>query len=117
MAKLSTHVLDTVAGIPAAGIPFRLERIEPGQHLELKRGVTNIDGRSDGLLLSAEEMQVGCYELHFEVSDYFRKRGVSVSDPPFFDVVTLRFAIADPTANYHLPLLVSPWSYSTYRGS
>ncbi len=117
MAKLSTHVLDTAAGIPAAGMSYRLQRITAAGALLLKSGVTNTDGRNEGLLLNAEEMQAGSYELHFEVAAYFRKQGTPQSEPPFLDVVTLRFGIADVTANYHVPLLVSPWSYSTYRGS
>jgi 5-hydroxyisourate hydrolase len=117
MAKLSTHVLDTAAGVPAAGMAFRLERIDPDARIDLKRGVTNADGRSEGPLLDASEMQVGNYELHFEVAAYFRQRGVAQDQPSFLDVVTLRFGIADAAGNYHVPLLVSPWSYSTYRGS
>lgn len=117
MAKLSTHVLDTAAGIPAAGMGFRLDRIAPGERTVLKSGITNADGRNDGLLLTAEEMQAGTYELHFDVAAYFGLQGVKQSEPPFLDVVTLRFGIADPAGNYHVPLLVSPWSYSTYRGS
>ena len=117
MGKLSTHVLDTAAGIPAAGMAFRLERIATDGRAELTRGITNADGRSDALLLDAAQMQTGCYELHFEVAAYFHSRGVAQSEPPFLDNVTLRFGIADAAANYHVPLLVSPWSYSTYRGS
>lgn len=117
MGKLSTHVLDTAAGVPAAGVAFRLERVEPGLRVELRRGVTNGDGRNDGPLLTGAEMAVGIYELHFEVADYFKQQGAAVPEPPFLDVVTLRFGIADPAGNYHVPLLVSPWSYSTYRGS
>ncbi|GAB2181704.1 hypothetical protein DLREEDagrD3_19270 [Denitratisoma sp. agr-D3] len=117
MAKLSTHVLDTAAGVPAAGMAFSLERIDVAGPTLLKRGVTNGDGRNDGPLLTAEEMQVGRYELHFDVAAYFKARGVPQSEPPFLDVVTLRFAIADVNGSYHVPLLVSPWSYSTYRGS
>lgn len=117
MAKLSTHVLDTAAGTPAAGVVFRLERVAPGPRVELKWGVTNHDGRNDGPLLAGEEMQAGIYELHFEVAPYFRGQGLALPEPPFLDVVTLRFGIADPGGSYHVPLLVSPWSFSTYRGS
>jgi len=117
MAKLTTHVLDTAAGIPAAGVAFRLQQVLAGSRRLLVAGVTNSDGRGDAPLLDHETMAVGSYELEFEVAAYFRQRGASQSDPPFLDVVTLRFGIADPTANYHVPLLVSPWSYSTYRGS
>jgi len=117
MSQLTTHVLDTAAGVPAAGVAFRLERIDASARVELARGMTNADGRSAAPLLGPQQMQSGRYELHFEVADYFRSRGVAQSEPPFLDVVTLRFAIADPAAKYHVPLLVSPWSYSTYRGS
>lgn len=117
MAKLSTHVLDTAAGVPAAGMVYRLERLAPGPRTELARGTTNADGRSDGPLLDAVQLRSGCYELHFAVADYYRARGVALPEPPFLDVVTVRFGIADAGASYHVPLLVSPWSYSTYRGS
>lgn len=117
MARLSTHVLDTAAGVPAAGMAFRLERVDAGQRLELMRGSTNADGRSEGPLLDAAHMRSGRYELHFEVAAYYRARGVALPEPPFLEVVTLRFGIADADASYHVPLLVSPWSYSTYRGS
>jgi 5-hydroxyisourate hydrolase len=117
MGKLSTHVLDTAAGLPAAGMAYRLERIAPGLRTELTRGVTNASGRSDGPLLGPAQLQIGNYELHFEVAAYFGSRGVALAEPPFLDVVTLRFGIADSGADYHVPLLVSPWSYSTYRGS
>jgi len=117
MGKLSTHVLDTAAGLPAAGIAYRLERTAPGPRTELTRGVTNANGRNDAPLLGPAQLQAGCYELHFDVADYFRARGVALAEPPFLDVVTLRFGVADAGADYHVPLLVSPWSYSTYRGS
>jgi len=117
MGKLSTHVLDVAAGLPAAGIAYRLERVAPGPRAELTRGVTDANGRSDGPLLGPAQLQSGSYELHFEVAAYFRTRGAALADPPFLDVVTLRFGIADADADYHVPLLVTPWSYSTYRGS
>jgi 5-hydroxyisourate hydrolase len=117
MGKLSTHVLDTAAGLPAAGMAYRLERTAPGTRTELQRGVTNENGRSDSPLLEQAQLPIGNYELHFEVAAYFRARGVALAEPPFLDVVTLRFGIADSDADYHVPLLVSPWSYSTYRGS
>ena len=115
MGKLSTHVLDTAAGLPAAGIAYRLELAAPGPRTELARGVTNANGRTDSPLLG--QLQVGSYELHFEVAAYFRAQGLVMTEPPFLDVVTLRFGIADTAADYHVPLLLSPWSYSTYRGS
>lgn len=117
MAKLSTHVLDTAAGIPASHMAYRLERINGETRELITTGNTNADGRCVHPLLTGENMRVGSYELHFEVAAYYRQRGVVLSEPPFLDVVTLRFGIADRSANYHVPLLVSPWSYSTYRGS
>jgi len=117
MGKLSTHVLDTAAGLPAAGLAYRLERIAPGARTELARGTTNADGRTDEPLLGPEPLVVGSYELHFEVAAYFRARGVALPDPPFLDVVTLRFGVSQPDARLHVPLLVSPYGYSSYRGS
>jgi len=118
MGKLSTHVLDTANGKPAAGMGLALYRIDPdGFPTLLKTAITNSDGRTDQPLLSAGEMAVGRYEIRFNVSEYFFAVGAPQSDPPFLDVVPLRFAVSDVAANYHVPLLVSPWSYSTYRGS
>jgi 5-hydroxyisourate hydrolase len=117
MGKLSTHVLDTAAGCPAAGMALTLHRIEEGGRVLLKTLVTNADGRTDKPLLSADEMKVGRYELIFFVEDYFKHRMVVLDAPAFLDEVPIRFAISDVAANYHVPLLVTPWSYSTYRGS
>ncbi len=117
MAKLSTHVLDTAAGIPAAGVPFHLDRVMPGERITLVRGITNTDGRTDLPLLSGEAMQAGMFELHFDVATYFRGRGAIGDGLAFLDVVTLRFGVAEADMDYHVPLLVSPWSYSSYRGS
>ena len=117
--KLSTHVLDTATGKPAQGMRLTLYKAPPGSGgLELvKQAITNADGRTDELLLAPEAMEKGVYELHFEVSAYFTEKGVEQANPPFLDVVPLRFAISDTEAGYHVPLLVTPWSYSTYRGS
>ncbi len=117
MGRLSTHVLDTHAGRPAGGMRLDFFRREDGHPRLLRTVVTNADGRTDEPLLDARAMQRGEYELAFFVADYFRSRGVAISDPPFLGVVPLRFAIADPAAHYHVPLLCTPWSYSTYRGS
>lgn len=118
MGRLSTHVLDTVAGGPAAGVRIELYRLGEGGARELVKGAeTNADGRTDAPLLAAAEMAIGAYELLFHVGAHFRATKAKVSDPPFLDLVPVRFAIADPGANYHIPLLCSPWSYSTYRGS
>ncbi len=106
MSTLSTHVLDTARGRPAAGL--KIELWAAGQLL--KTAITNADGRTDGPLLSGDEMRAGDYELIFHVGDYFGENA-------FLDRVPVRFKIADKMAKYHVPLLVSPWSYSTYRGS
>ena len=117
MGHLSTHVLDTAHGCPAAGMHITLQRLDAGAAVTLKALALNHDGRADGPLLDAAEMAVGRYRLLFEVAPYFRARGVALSDPPFIDVVQLDFGIADAAGHYHVPLLVSPYSYSTYRGS
>jgi 5-hydroxyisourate hydrolase len=117
MARLSTHVLDTAHGVPAAGVRVQLHRLDDeGGELVTQR-VTNADGRTDAPLLSGDTIPCGRYRLTFHAGDYFRARGVALPDPPFVDVVELVFGIADARGHYHVPLLVSPWSYSTYRGS
>ncbi|MGZ3583712.1 MAG: hydroxyisourate hydrolase [Ktedonobacterales bacterium] len=117
--RLSTHVLDTAQGKPAANVLIEVWRCDddgtPAQ--QLKTVNTNTDGRTDAPLLSDEEMRVGVYELVFAVGDYFREQGGAVTTTLFLDHVPIRFGIADATAAYHVPLLVSPWAYSTYRGS
>ena len=115
---LSTHVLDTMHGCPAAGMRVALYRTEGGAATLLKQFALNADGRNpDGPLLDNASIRVGTYRLVFDVAAYFRSRGVQLPDPPFLDRVTLDFGIADTREHYHVPLLVSPWSYSTYRGS
>ena len=123
MGRLSTHVLDTASGKPAAGMRIDLFRLgetdlqASSVPTLLKTVTTNADGRTDAPLLVDADCKVGSYELVFHVSAYFGGLGVSQSDPPFLTTVPLRFSIADPNGHYHVPLLVSPWSYSTYRGS
>jgi 5-hydroxyisourate hydrolase len=118
MGHLSTHVLDTAHGCPAAGMKVTLQRLGPGGGATtLKAVALNADGRADGPLLAAAEMATGRYRLLFEVAPYFRTRGVALPEPPFIDTVQLDFGIADAAGHYHVPLLVSPWSYATYRGS
>jgi 5-hydroxyisourate hydrolase len=118
MGHLSTHVLDTMNGCPAAGMQVTLQRLEGASAATLKTFTLNADGRNDGgALLDAKSMAAGRYRLVFAVAPYFRSRGVQLPDPPFFDDVILDFGIADPAGRYHVPLLVSPWAYSTYRGS
>ncbi|MCD6028239.1 MAG: uraH [Thermomicrobiales bacterium] len=117
--RLTTHVLDIVHGRPAAGIAIELFRINPdGDVRERLTAVrTNADGRTDGPLLSGDALETGYYELVFSVGDYFAAVGRANADITFLDKVPIRFGIADPDANYHVPLLASPWAYSTYRGS
>ena len=118
MGRLSTHVLDTASGRPAAGMRIELFRIEAsGARVLVKSVVTNSDGRTDAPLLIDAAFAVGTYELVFDVAAYFRAKGTAMADPPFLTTVPLRFSIAEPDGNYHVPLLASPWSYSTYRGS
>lgn len=114
---LSTHVLDTANGQPAAGMSIELFEISGNERTHLKTVVTNSDGRVDGRLLDSPEMKSGVFELIFHTASYFTALGTTVSSPPFLDLIPIRFAIADPGSHYHVPLLVSPWSYSTYRGS
>jgi 5-hydroxyisourate hydrolase len=114
---LTTHVLDTARGRPATNLRVELFRLDPspeGRSL-LKEVRTNADGRTDAPLLGDDELDGGVYELVFGVGEYFAGEGLP--DPPFLGRVPVRFGIADPTSHYHVPLLVSPWSYSTYRGS
>ena len=113
MSGLTTHVLDTMHGKPGAGIALRLFR--DGACLVETR--TNADGRSDSPLLTGETLQAGAYRLEFAVGDYFRGLGVSLPDPAFLEIVVIAFGVADPAGHYHVPLLVSPYGYSTYRGS
>ncbi len=115
--RLTTHVLDTMSGQPAAGITFRLARLEGTASHILTEAETNADGRADSPLLQGDDLIVGAYELLFFVGDYFRKMGVALPDPAFLETVPIRFGLADPEQHYHVPLLVSPYGYSTYRGS
>ena len=118
MGHLSTHVLDTMNGCPAAGMKVRLQRLNGDSAETIKDITLNDDGRNDGgALLDASAMATGRYRLIFEVAPYFRARGVELPEPAFLDSVPLDFGIADADGHYHVPLLVSPWSYSTYRGS
>lgn len=117
MGRLTTHVLDTHAGRPAAGMRVELYRLDGDAPAGLADITLNADGRADGPLLSAEAMRPGRYELRFHVAAYFAGRGVPLADPPFLDVVPVAFGLADADGHYHVPLLVSPWAFSTYRGS
>ncbi|HEX3798133.1 MAG TPA: hydroxyisourate hydrolase [Verrucomicrobiae bacterium] len=115
--KLSTHVLDTAHGCPARGMKIELWSLASGSPKLLKTIQTNADGRSDAPLLAADEMRAGMYELVFYVAEYFAQKVAVKTDVPFLERVPVRFGIADAQAAYHVPLLVSPWAYSTYRGS
>jgi 5-hydroxyisourate hydrolase len=117
MGKLSTHVLDTTLGKPGIGVKLELYAIDAGVKTLLKTEVTNQDGRCNSPLLEGETFKAGLYELVFAAGDYFDAQGVTLPNPKFIDRVILAFGIADVTQNYHVPLVVSPWAYSTYRGS
>ncbi len=115
MGRLTTHILDTANGKPAGNVDLRLYALDKARKLAAS-AVTNDDGRTAEPLLNGDAMQAGSYELEFDVGSYFSAQGNALSDPPFLDTVVIRFSVlADE--NYHVPLLVSPWSYSTYRGS
>jgi 2-oxo-4-hydroxy-4-carboxy-5-ureidoimidazoline decarboxylase len=115
---LSTHVLDTHSGTPAAGIALELvELSDLGMSRVVTRGITNSDGRTDAPLIGDRPVPIGRYELTFSVAKYFAGRQVPLSDPPFLDLIPLRFSISEPEGHHHVPLLVTPWSYATYRGS
>ena len=118
MGHLSTHVLDTMNGCPAAGMAVKLQRVTGAELETVVEFTLNADGRNDGgALLDASAMATGRYRLVFCVAPYFKARGVALPEPPFVDDVLVDFGIADAGARYHVPLLVSPWAYSTYRGS
>ena len=116
MGALTTHVLDTSAGRPAAGVRVELFRDHRGGE-PVAGSETNADGRCVAPLLQGDALRSGEYELVFHAGDYFRASGIAVTDPPFLDRVVIRFGVADPSRHYHIPLLLSPYGYSTYRGS
>jgi len=117
MGKLTTHVLDTAHGCPGAGIKLDLYALGDSGRTLLTSRITNADGRCAEPLLDAAALQTGQYELVFHAGDYYAARGVDLPSPRFLDRITLAFGIADPGQNYHVPLVMTPWSYSTYRGS
>jgi 5-hydroxyisourate hydrolase len=117
MGHLSTHVLDTAHGCPAAGMQVSLQRLDGSQWTTLREVVLDADGRAGSPLLDATTMAAGRYRLLFGVAAYFRARGLTLPEPPFIDIVQLDFGMSQADGHYHVPLLVSPWSYSTYRGS
>ncbi len=115
--RLSTHVLDNHAGRPAQGVAIELHELDAGGERLIVRAATNADGRTDPPLIGGRPVPIARYELRFHMGAYFAARGVALTEPPFLDVVPLRFAVAEPEGHYHVPLLVTPWSYTTYRGS
>ena len=117
MARLSTHVLDTARGVAGQGIAIEVHVVRGDGRQRVASAVTNADGRTDAPLLSGDRLEPGVYELSFQVGDYFMRSGLAVTDPPFLDVVVLRVGLADPQGHYHVPLLLSPYGYSTYRGT
>jgi 5-hydroxyisourate hydrolase len=118
VGRLTTHVLDTARGLPAAGVEIEVWRITAnGERRHLATARTNANGRTDVPLLEDADLTAGIYELVFAVGDYFARQEGQMPSPPFLDRVPIRVGIADPTAHYHIPLLASPWAYSTYRGS
>ena len=114
---LTTHVLDTAKGKPAAGLVILLYKVSGNSHRKIAETVTNADGRTDAPILPKETFSVGTYELVFKAGDYLRAEGLAGNEPQFLDDVPIRFGMSDPDAHYHVPLLLSPYGYSTYRGS
>ena len=117
MGRLTTHVLDTSQGRPGAGVRLTLFRLDGSVRARLCDAITNVDGRCEKPLLEGTDFLAGTYELVFQVGHYFKESGIPLPDPPFLDEVVLRFNVADSGQHYHVPLLMSPWGYSTYRGS
>lgn len=117
MSRLSTHVLDLCRGAPASGVRVELFRITGDNRDLILSAITNRDGRTDGPLLSADPLPGGVFELVFHAAEYFRSMGMPLADPPFLDRVAIRFGVDPAGGSYHVPLLLSPYSYSTYRGS
>lgn len=117
MGRLSTHVLDTAKGRPAAGVKIMLYRVSGQSHRKVKQVVTNTDGRTDGPLLEGDALEPGVYELVFSAGDYLRASGQAGEGVLFLDEIPIRFGVPDPSQHYHVPLLISPFGYSTYRGS
>jgi 5-hydroxyisourate hydrolase len=117
MGRLTTHILDTARGKPAAGVRIALYRISGQSHRKIAEAVTNADGRTDAPLLAGEAFQPGSYELVFFAGDYLRASGQAADEVLFLDQIPIRFGLSAPDQHYHVPLLLSPFAYSTYRGS
>jgi len=117
MGHLSTHVLDMARGLPAAGVVVEVRIVRGAETQRVAAATTNAQGRTDAPLIMGDRLERGIYELTFHVGDYFRAAGIALSDPPFLDHVVIRVGIADAAATYHVPLLISPYGYTTYRGT
>ena len=117
MGYLTTHVLDTANGTPAVGLHLKLFRVLEGVPELITKESTNSDGRCDQPIAKDEKFVAGTYQLEFHVGDYFKGKGVTLDDPAFLGIVPVRFGVSSPQEHYHVPLLVTPYSYSTYRGS
>ena len=117
MVRISTHVLDTSHGKPAHNVIIDLHLCASGGRRHIKTAATNQDGRTDEPMLAGDRLETGVYELTFHAGEYFRSMGIELSDPPFLNDVVIRFGLSDPVGNYNVPLLLSPYGYSTYRGS
>ena len=117
MGKISTHVLDTTLGKPGAGVEVELYRVDATARILVRADVTNSDGRCSTPLAEGDALTAGNYELVFGAGAYFAAQGIALPDPPFLDRVVIAFGIANASENYHVPLVLTPWSYSTYRGS
>ena len=117
MGRLTTHVLDTTHGLPGAEIKVELYKVNESSTEKLATVITNSDGRTDAPILAGNDFRPGKYQLAFYVADYYKSKGVELDGVPFLDDVVIRFGLDDPDAHYHVPLLVSPYSFSTYRGS
>ena len=117
MGRLTTHVLDTTHGLPGAEIKVELYKVNEDSTEKLETVITNSDGRTDAPILAGNDFRPGKYQLVFYVADYYKSKGVELDGVPFLDDVVIRFGLDDPEAHYHVPLLVSPYSFSTYRGS
>jgi len=117
MGQLTTHVLDTGRGVPASGVLVEAHVVRDSERTLVGSATTNVHGRTDTAVVDGSHFERGVYELTFHIGDYFRRAGVTTSDPPFLDRVVIRVGIAEPSAGYHIPLLISPYGYTTYRGS
>ena len=116
MGRLTTHVLDLITGKPAQGLEIELWSLEGDTSVHLKTVQTNKDGRVDETLLKGSVLVTGIYELRFKAGEYLRRQGLTLPDPLFLDIIPIRFGVADPDSDYHIPLLLSAYGYSTYRG-